>query len=143
MLYVIGVLVLLEVITLAGGIRLQAYVDSNKNAVATANLRWEDERTQRLDAEERHIEIEGKLREQIQHFAEKLATLRIEKGATPEQDRFVEDPKPVEPYSQQLMDFLVGIESTDGKQLVEEQIDALRSQDCTDEQIYDIISKGD
>jgi len=87
-------------------------------------------------------EIETKLREQVQHMAERLSTLRVEHNARPEMDRFVEDPKPREPYSQQLTEFINGIQYEDARQLVEEEIETLRFQDATDEQIYDIISKG-
>lgn len=143
MIWIIVALVLLETVTLAGGVRFQTYSRALEHLAGKLEIALENADVKLKDAESRHNEIEGKLREQIQHMAERLATLRVEKGAVPEQDRFVEDPKPPEPYSQQLMDFMLGIEFEDARQLVEEGIDILRSQDFDDEQIYDIISKGD
>jgi hypothetical protein len=143
MIYVIGVLVLLWVVTVAGGVRWWAYAKVLETRVEEWSGLAANAHAQRDHSDRQHNEIEAKLREQIQHLAERLSTLRVEKGASPEQDRFVEDPKPAEPYSQQLVDFLLGVEFEDARQLVEEEIDILRSQDLSDEQIYDIISKGD
>jgi hypothetical protein len=143
MLYAIGVVVvLLWAVTGAFAVRLQADVAHWKRVNQIHQDMHEGSMKRISDAEGRHQEIEAGLREQIQHMAEKLATLRVEKGAAPETDRFVENPKPKEPYSQQLTDFILGIQYESARQLVEEEIDTLRLQDHTDEQIYDIISKG-
>lgn len=146
MVWLIATIVLLVVVlflSVSGGVRYLSESKHFKELFDRAERDRMDLYERFWDAEYRHQEIEGRLREQIQHLSERLSTLRVEKGAVPEQDRFVEDPKPAEPYSQQLTDFLLGIEFEDARQLVEEEIDLFRSQDLSDEQIYDIISKGD
>jgi len=142
MIWIIIGLVLLEVVTLAGGVRFQTSSAFHEAYAARMEEHLKEVFAEKFDAEERHQEIEAKLREQVQHMAEKLATLRVEAGAAPEVDRFVKDPEPREPLSQQLQEFMNGIQYEDARVLLEEEIDILRSQDATDEQIYDIISKG-
>lgn len=142
MIYAIVGLVLLWAVTALLAVRFWTDGGHLKEALERANYYARGVLERERDAEERHVQIEAGLREQIQHLAQSLATLRVDKGASPDIDRFVENPKPREPLSQQLTDFLLGIEYESARQLVEEEIDALRLQDHTDEQIYDIISKG-
>jgi cell division protein FtsB len=92
-------------------------------------------------AHERHDEIEAELRAQVTSLAQQLATIRVENpGATSDQERFEQMPKPPEPYSQQLYDFLIRIEYEEARNLVEEEIERYRSQGMDDEQIYNIVS---
>ena len=97
---------------------------------------------ERLHAEERHTEIEKDLREQVQSLAQQLATLRVTENAVPDQDRFEPVPEPPKPYSQELTQFLLGIENSDARLMVEEDIERNRAQGTDDEQIFTIISEG-
>lgn len=141
MIYVVGVLVLLWAVTGYFAVRFQADARHYHELVERARQDLVAYVTRIEDAEDRHMEIEASLREQIQHLAERLSTLRIENGARPEQDRFEPTPKPPEPYSQQLTSFLHAIEYEDSRQLVIDDIERLRQENYSDEQIYDILNQ--
>jgi hypothetical protein len=141
MIYVIGVLVLLWAVTGVYAVRLQADVKAN-DRVHEVQLHLAQGIIERLtDAERRHDEIESGLREQIQHLAERLSTLRVEKNARPEQDRFEPTPKAPEPYSQALQGFLQAIHFEEARLMVIDDIERLRDEGYGDEQILDILNK--
>jgi hypothetical protein len=93
------------------------------------------------DTEDRHIQIEASLREQIQNLAEQLATIRVANpNATPDFDRFEPKPEPPKPYSAELKSFLDGIAYEDSRLLLEEDIEHYRQTGHDDEQILELIS---
>jgi len=82
------------------------------------------------------------LLEQNQHLSEKLATLRVEKGAQPTSEKFVptEDP---DPLSQAIQDHLAGIANQEAREIVESEVWAMRESGVSDPEILRKIEKGD
>ena len=142
MAYVIASVAVLEAVLLIVFVRFYFDVWTHNTILKAREKDVEDLKEAIKVMTEVHSDAEAKLREQVQHLAERLSTLRIERGARPEQDRFEPDPEVPEPYSQQLQDFLLAIEYEDARQLVEEDIERLRQEDLSDEQIHDILSQG-
>lgn len=75
---------------------------------------------------------------QNQDFSQRLASLRVEHGAVPEETSY--DPVPeVQPYSEGLQAFLSKLEHSESRRLVEEEIEHHRAMNKSDEQILAII----
>jgi len=99
----------------------------------------------RILQEDREVErktLEISLR-QTMDLAQQLATIRVSHPGAQPDEISVEKAPPPKPYSQQLWDFLGGIQFEDARTLVEEDIEILRSRGLDDEQIYHKISEGD
>lgn len=87
---------------------------------------------------EAEVEKTVLLLQQNQNFAQSLATLRVNRGALPDETSF-DPPKEEKPYSEGLMSFLSRLEHSESRRLVEEEIEFHRASGKSDEQILDII----
>jgi len=102
--------------------------------------------SQRADmAEERERSNWGmfqKAVEQNSSLAQQLATLRVEHGAVPEERAFEVSEEWV-PYSDDLEQFLQGIESPEALEIVEEEVEAMRVGGKSDTEILARLRLGD
>lgn len=80
------------------------------------------------------------LLDQVGDLAQQLATLRVEKGAVPEEREYIKA-EPPKPLSEELRAFLDGITNAEARRMVEEEIDYYRAQGLVDEQIHKIVSQ--
>jgi len=97
--------------------------------------------------------IESRLLGQIQAMAERLATLKIKwngegdptEGWTVEEDAVVGADLTLteQPYAPALSDFISALESEDAKEMVETYIESRREEGKIDEQILEMLERGE
>ncbi len=83
-----------------------------------------------------------KATQQAADLAQQLATLRVDKFAVPEQRQF-EERKDPEPLSAELVDFLDSIQNAEAREIVEDEVEAMRQAGISDTEILSRIERGD
>lgn len=74
--------------------------------------------------------------QQVHDLSQQLATIRVKfPDAVPEERAYATAPH-AEPYSQELMDFLGGLDSQEVRDMVTEQIEDMRERGLADSQIF-------
>lgn len=118
---------------------------ASKADARAAEMALDDSNTALVHAQRRARDAEARqesLVQQVQQLAQRLATVRMQ-GAEPEERDFVAEPPTPEPFSQEIRDFLAGIESEQLREIVEERAYELRADGWIDEAIYEDLKEGE
>ncbi len=109
-------------------------------------MRAYDAACQRADMaegrERLNFEMLRTLGQQNMAMAQQLATLRVRHGAEPEERSFEPTPDH-EPWSDELTEFVSAIENQEARDIIEEEVEAMRLAGKSDVEILARISMGD
>lgn len=138
---VIGLLVLVSFLLVSTSVLASLHLADGKTIEA---LREEVDlqRAERSNEGEKYMgramRYEDRISELIrqnQNLAERIASLRLTEGVTGGEDFHVEEPSTPDPYSPELQELFLGIESEEARTATEEFIEARRAAGVLDEDI--------
>lgn len=111
-------------------------------SLSAAAQREHADYTQIVDLLTAELRRSAALAGQVQDLSQRLATVRIERGAVSDEAAYVPPPAPPEPLSPGIRDFLDRIEHREARAMLEADIEFYRAQNMSDADILREIQNG-